>query len=79
MGGYLEIDGLKTWYEEQGAGEPLVLLHEAWRRTRLGRPSSRISPNTSESSHPSAAVTVTRPTSRDPSRMTRWQRTPSRS
>ena len=27
MGGYLQIGDLKTWYEEQGAGEPLVLLH----------------------------------------------------
>ena len=27
MGGYLQIGDLKTWYEDQGAGEPLVLLH----------------------------------------------------
>jgi pimeloyl-ACP methyl ester carboxylesterase len=27
MGGYVEIGGLKTWYDEQGGGEPLVLLH----------------------------------------------------
>ena len=27
MGSYVEIGELKTWYDEQGAGEPLVLLH----------------------------------------------------
>lgn len=27
MGGYLQIGDLKTWYDEQGAGESLVLLH----------------------------------------------------
>jgi pimeloyl-ACP methyl ester carboxylesterase len=27
MGGYVQIGELKTWYDEQGAGEPLVLLH----------------------------------------------------
>jgi pimeloyl-ACP methyl ester carboxylesterase len=38
MGGYVEIGELKTWYDEQGAGEPLVLLHgglstnETWAR-----------------------------------------------
>jgi pimeloyl-ACP methyl ester carboxylesterase len=27
MGGYVKIGELNTWYDEQGAGEPLVLLH----------------------------------------------------
>jgi pimeloyl-ACP methyl ester carboxylesterase len=27
MGGYVEVGALKTWYDEQGEGEPLVLLH----------------------------------------------------
>jgi pimeloyl-ACP methyl ester carboxylesterase len=27
MSGYVEIGDLKTWYDEQGEGEPLVLLH----------------------------------------------------
>ena len=27
MGAYLESGGLTTWYDEQGVGEPLVLLH----------------------------------------------------
>jgi pimeloyl-ACP methyl ester carboxylesterase len=27
MGGYVEIGALNTWYDEEGRGEPLVLLH----------------------------------------------------
>ncbi|HKC18887.1 MAG TPA: alpha/beta hydrolase [Candidatus Dormibacteraeota bacterium] len=27
MGTYVDLNGLSTWYEEQGTGEPLVLLH----------------------------------------------------
>jgi pimeloyl-ACP methyl ester carboxylesterase len=27
MGTYIEISGLQTWYDEDGSGEPLVLLH----------------------------------------------------
>lgn len=27
MGTYIEIGGLRTWYDEQGTGDPLVLLH----------------------------------------------------
>ena len=27
MGGYVEVGALKTWYDEQGGGEPLVLFH----------------------------------------------------
>ena len=29
VGGYLQLEsgGLKTWWDEQGVGEPLVLLH----------------------------------------------------
>jgi pimeloyl-ACP methyl ester carboxylesterase len=27
VGGYVEIGALKTWYDEQGRGDPLVLLH----------------------------------------------------
>jgi pimeloyl-ACP methyl ester carboxylesterase len=37
MGSYVQIGDLKTWYDEHGVGEPLVLLHggistnETWR------------------------------------------------
>jgi pimeloyl-ACP methyl ester carboxylesterase len=24
---YIDLNGVRTWYEEHGAGEPLVLLH----------------------------------------------------
>jgi pimeloyl-ACP methyl ester carboxylesterase len=27
MGGYVEVRGLRSWYDEAGDGEPLVLLH----------------------------------------------------
>jgi pimeloyl-ACP methyl ester carboxylesterase len=27
MGQYIDIGGVNTWYDEQGSGEPLVLLH----------------------------------------------------
>jgi pimeloyl-ACP methyl ester carboxylesterase len=27
MGTYVDLDGLRTWYDELGSGEPLVLLH----------------------------------------------------
>jgi pimeloyl-ACP methyl ester carboxylesterase len=27
MGAYIEVGGLKTWYDEEGSGEPLVLVH----------------------------------------------------
>jgi pimeloyl-ACP methyl ester carboxylesterase len=27
MAAYVEVDGVRTWYDERGQGEPLVLLH----------------------------------------------------
>ncbi|MEO8955424.1 MAG: hypothetical protein ABI396_15355 [Ktedonobacteraceae bacterium] len=27
MANYVELNGIRTWYDEQGAGEPLVLPH----------------------------------------------------
>jgi pimeloyl-ACP methyl ester carboxylesterase len=27
MANYVELNGIRTWYDEQGTGEPLVLLH----------------------------------------------------
>ena len=27
MGGYVQLGEVRTWYEEDGSGEPLVLLH----------------------------------------------------
>ncbi len=27
MANYVEVDGVRTWYDERGQGEPLVLLH----------------------------------------------------
>jgi pimeloyl-ACP methyl ester carboxylesterase len=27
MGQYVELPGVKTWYEVEGSGDPLILLH----------------------------------------------------
>lgn len=27
---YVEVNGMRTWYDERGGGEPLVLLHGGW-------------------------------------------------
>ena len=27
MATYIDLDGVRTWYDESGVGEPLVLLH----------------------------------------------------
>src|SRR5260221_13524272 len=27
MANYVELNGIRTWYDEQGTGEPLILLH----------------------------------------------------
>src|SRR5258708_12880063 len=29
MAGYVEVNGVNTWYDERGDGDPLVLLHGA--------------------------------------------------
>ena len=36
MGRYVEIGAVKTWYDEQGEGEPLVLLHGGMITTQHG-------------------------------------------
>jgi pimeloyl-ACP methyl ester carboxylesterase len=38
MGSYVDLDGVKTWYDEQGSGEPLVLLHHAMGDARAFEP-----------------------------------------
>jgi pimeloyl-ACP methyl ester carboxylesterase len=39
MAGYVDLDGVRTWYDEHGAGEPLVLLHPG------GATAQALSPN----------------------------------
>jgi pimeloyl-ACP methyl ester carboxylesterase len=60
MGGYVEIGALNTWYDEQGEGEPLVLL-EGCAPTQHGLPRCRRLVRTFGSSHRSAAVMGTTP------------------
>jgi pimeloyl-ACP methyl ester carboxylesterase len=38
MGDYLELAGIRTWYEEHGEGEPLVALHPAMTDARALAP-----------------------------------------
>jgi pimeloyl-ACP methyl ester carboxylesterase len=38
MGQYAELDGVRTWYDEHGAGEPLVLLHPGGADARAWAP-----------------------------------------
>ena len=38
MGTYVELSQVKTWYDERGAGEPLVLLHGGVVDTRFFEP-----------------------------------------
>jgi pimeloyl-ACP methyl ester carboxylesterase len=35
---YIELDGVRTWYEEHGEGEPLILLHPALTDARAWAP-----------------------------------------
>src|SRR4029434_907109 len=74
MGGYVEIGALNTWYDEQGEGEPLVLL-EGCAPTQHGLPRCRRLVRTFGSSHRSAAVMGTHPISREPCPMTSCRRT----
>jgi hypothetical protein len=50
MGSYVEIGELKTWYDEQGAGEPLVLLHGCISTNETWGAQCQTSVRTSESS-----------------------------
>jgi pimeloyl-ACP methyl ester carboxylesterase len=38
MAGYVELDGVRTWYDEHGKGEPLVLLHPGGADARAWAP-----------------------------------------
>lgn len=38
MAGYVDLDGVRTWYDEHGSGEPLVLLHPAMADARAFGP-----------------------------------------
>ena len=64
MGGYVEVRGLRSWYDEAGDGEPLVLLHggmctnETW-QAQFGQFAERF-----HVLAPERAATATRPTSR---------------
>jgi pimeloyl-ACP methyl ester carboxylesterase len=41
MGKYVQLGAVKTWYDEHGAGQPLVLLHGGLVDARFFEPKSR--------------------------------------
>ena len=79
MGEYIELPGVKTWYDVEGQGEPVLLLHgdfvtnETWGAQRAD--SLRIT----ESSSPSGVRTDTPPTSKGGSPIMTWRAIPSTS
>jgi hypothetical protein len=65
MGSYVQLGEVRTYYDEDGSGEPLVLLHPGAADSRaFGRNVPGLAwPNTSGSSGPTAAATAAPPTS----------------
>jgi hypothetical protein len=57
MSNYIQLGDVHTYYEEDGAGEPLVLLHPDWRTRGPSRSMCPSSPSTSTSFGPTGAGT----------------------
>ena len=63
MARYVQTGAVHTWYDEHGAGEPLVLLHGGLVDARWFEPTSLRWRSGSTSTRRSAAATGTPPTS----------------
>ena len=61
-GSYVETGDISTWYDEFGAGAPLVLLHPGLVDSRALADMVPGSPTTSASSPPSVVATDAPPT-----------------
>jgi pimeloyl-ACP methyl ester carboxylesterase len=64
MATYVQLGAVKTWYDEHGEGDPLVLLHGGLVDARFFDRTSPRWPSTSTSTPPSGAAMATPPTSR---------------
>ena len=62
MGQYVRLRSVNAWYDEVGAGEPLVLLHGAHVDARFFDENIRPLAGGSTSTYPSDAATATQPT-----------------
>ncbi len=76
-GAYADLPGARAWYETEGTGDPLALLHGGFCTHDTWERSAPASPPSTASSFPSGGRTDTRPTSkvRSPARTwpaTRW-------
>ena len=64
MADYVQLGDVHTYYEEDGHGEPLVLLHPGGADSRVFESNLPASPRTSRCSVPIGAGTAVPPTSR---------------
>ena len=79
MGEYVELPGVRTWYEVEGQGDPVLLLHGGFVTNQTWGRSERISPPITEPSSPSGVHTDTPPTSKGGSPIMTWRAIPSTS
>lgn len=75
MGDYADLPGVRTWYETEGTGDPLVLLHGGFCTNDTWGRSAPTSPPRTASICPSGAGTDTPPTSKARSATKTWPRT----
>jgi pimeloyl-ACP methyl ester carboxylesterase len=76
MGSYVQLGPVRTYYEEDGSGEPLVFLHPGLADSRAFEVTLPDLSIASGSSGPTGAVTAALPMSTARSATTRWRRTP---
>jgi pimeloyl-ACP methyl ester carboxylesterase len=73
MGEYVELPGVKTWYEVEGRGDPLLLLHGGFCTNETWGPQRADFAAKHRVFLPSGVRTDTRPMSKGGSRITTWR------